>query len=176
MDWLSTVRSHFHARLHNWETTRHGLLQASPRDRFSLPCFMCPPHCAMYRVLAIFVVPGDRMRGTFSYCPIPPTTYQAYTACIRFHFSAYFGPSFTMVYVSSLHVYTSSDHSLVHKRRALAFGIIACGTSLGGIVFPIMARFLLPAVGFPWTARILAFVIAAALTFGFFVSSQTYDE
>jgi hypothetical protein len=52
----------------------------------------------------------------------------------------------------------------------MAFGITATGSSLGGIVFPIMVRFLLPSVGFKWTARTIAFVIAFFLTTGFIVS------
>lgn len=54
-----------------------------------------------------------------------------------------------------------------HVHRALAFGFTACGTSLGGIIFPIMIRFLLPQVGFQWTVRIMALVMAVALAFGF---------
>ncbi|KAG8807403.1 hypothetical protein FRC17_004480 [Serendipita sp. 399] len=58
-----------------------------------------------------------------------------------------------------------------HKRRATAFGITACGTSLGGAVFPIMIRFLLPSVGFKWTVRILAFVMSFALLLGFLTTA-----
>ncbi|KAG9052339.1 hypothetical protein FS842_010032 [Serendipita sp. 407] len=58
-----------------------------------------------------------------------------------------------------------------HARRATAFGITACGTSLGGIVFPIMIRFLLPSVGFKWTVRILAFVMSFALLLGFLTTA-----
>lgn len=54
-----------------------------------------------------------------------------------------------------------------HKRRATAFGITASGTSLGGIVFPILIRFLLPSLGFKWTVRVLAFIVAFALLLGF---------
>ena len=50
-----------------------------------------------------------------------------------------------------------------HKRRALALGIMASGSSLGGVIFPIMVQDLIPLVGFPWTMRICAFVILALL-------------
>ncbi|KFY85159.1 hypothetical protein V500_08656 [Pseudogymnoascus sp. VKM F-4518 (FW-2643)] len=40
------------------------------------------------------------------------------------------------------------------ERRALAFGIVASGSSLGGIVFPILLARLLPTVGFGWSLRI----------------------
>lgn len=45
------------------------------------------------------------------------------------------------------------------KRRAFAFGIIAAGSSIGGIVIPIMSEKLLPRVGFGWTMRIDAFLL-----------------
>ncbi|KAH7078453.1 major facilitator superfamily domain-containing protein [Paraphoma chrysanthemicola] len=45
------------------------------------------------------------------------------------------------------------------KKRGLAYGIMAAGSGLGGIIFPIMATHLIPEVGFGWTMRIIAFVI-----------------
>ncbi|KAK5377550.1 hypothetical protein LTR20_002011 [Exophiala xenobiotica] len=45
------------------------------------------------------------------------------------------------------------------KKRALALGITASGSSLGGVVFPIMVERLIPQVGFGWTMRICAFLI-----------------
>ena len=42
------------------------------------------------------------------------------------------------------------------RRRALAFGVMTCGNVTGGLVFPAMARQLLPAVGFAWTMRAVA--------------------
>ncbi|KAI9840225.1 MAG: hypothetical protein M1838_004174 [Thelocarpon superellum] len=45
------------------------------------------------------------------------------------------------------------------KKRSLAISITACGTATGGLVFPAMARQLLPRIGFPWTVRALGFVI-----------------
>ena len=49
------------------------------------------------------------------------------------------------------------------KRRALAFGVIAAGASLGGVIFPIMVGHLVPQVGFGWTMRICAFFILGLL-------------
>jgi len=49
------------------------------------------------------------------------------------------------------------------KRRALAFGIMAAGSSLGGVIFPIMITHLLPLVGFGWSMRIAAFIILGLL-------------
>ncbi|PGH04356.1 hypothetical protein GX51_03515 [Blastomyces parvus] len=45
------------------------------------------------------------------------------------------------------------------KRRALALGISASGSSVGGVIYPIMVARLVPRVGFAWTMRICAFLI-----------------
>lgn len=45
------------------------------------------------------------------------------------------------------------------KKRALAFGIIAGGSSLGGVVLPIMVQRLNDQVGFGWSMRAVAFLI-----------------
>ncbi|KAJ4408425.1 hypothetical protein N0V82_009690 [Gnomoniopsis sp. IMI 355080] len=50
-----------------------------------------------------------------------------------------------------------------NKKRGAAFGIMFTGSSLGGIVFPIMVTRLISEVGFPWTMRICGFVILALL-------------
>jgi MFS family permease len=49
------------------------------------------------------------------------------------------------------------------KRRSTAMGIVACGSSIGGTVFPIAFRNLVDVVGFPWTMRILGFMLLALL-------------
>jgi len=49
------------------------------------------------------------------------------------------------------------------RRRAFAIGITACGSATGGLVFPSVVRQLLPAVGFAWTMRALAFITLASL-------------
>ncbi|KAF9884405.1 hypothetical protein FE257_001805 [Aspergillus nanangensis] len=43
------------------------------------------------------------------------------------------------------------------KRRALAGGLVVAGSSLGGVVFPLMVGNLLPQIGFAWTMRACAF-------------------
>ncbi|TVY52466.1 Aspyridones efflux protein apdF, partial [Lachnellula cervina] len=45
------------------------------------------------------------------------------------------------------------------KKRSLALAIVASGTATGGIVIPIIAQQLLPRIGFPWTIRVLGFVV-----------------
>ncbi|GME48726.1 Major facilitator superfamily [Neofusicoccum parvum] len=45
-------------------------------------------------------------------------------------------------------------------RRALAISAAATGGATGGVVFPLMARQLLPTVGFGWTVRAMGLVVA----------------
>ena len=55
------------------------------------------------------------------------------------------------------------------KKRSLAIGIAASGSATGGLVFPAIVQQLLPKIGFPWTVRVLGFVMlvlqAVTLTF-----------
>ncbi|KAE8163631.1 major facilitator superfamily domain-containing protein [Aspergillus tamarii] len=44
------------------------------------------------------------------------------------------------------------------QRRALALGVTTCGSSVGGVIFPIMVARLIPIVGFGWTMRICGFL------------------
>ncbi|KAL5118373.1 hypothetical protein ACEQ8H_003722 [Pleosporales sp. CAS-2024a] len=58
---------------------------------------------------------------------------------------------------------TSTIPTWFLKKRGLAYGIMAAGSGLGGVIFPIMASHLIPEVGFPWTIRIIAFLILGML-------------
>ncbi len=49
------------------------------------------------------------------------------------------------------------------RRRALAIGIAASGSSLGGIIYPIAFHRLQPRVGFPWAVRIIGFIALGTL-------------
>ena len=49
------------------------------------------------------------------------------------------------------------------QKRATAFGIMTSGSSLGGVIFPIMVSKLIPEIGFPWTMRAAAFMILGML-------------
>ncbi|KAF8334539.1 MFS general substrate transporter [Amanita rubescens] len=49
------------------------------------------------------------------------------------------------------------------KRRGLAMGIVATGSSLGGTTLPIAVKNLIPQVGFKWTMRILGFILMFSL-------------
>ncbi len=45
------------------------------------------------------------------------------------------------------------------KKRSLAIGIAASGSATGGLIFPAIVQQLLPKIGFPWTVRVLGFVM-----------------
>ncbi|CAF9904023.1 MAG: hypothetical protein ALECFALPRED_004806 [Alectoria fallacina] len=47
------------------------------------------------------------------------------------------------------------------KKRALATGIASMGSSIGGVIYPIVFRQLQPTVGFPWATRVVAFIMLA---------------
>lgn len=44
------------------------------------------------------------------------------------------------------------------KRRGIAIGLVTTGNSLGGLVYPLVVRQLLPVLGMPWTTRVLGFI------------------
>ncbi|RYP66709.1 hypothetical protein DL771_007642 [Monosporascus sp. 5C6A] len=49
------------------------------------------------------------------------------------------------------------------RRRAAALGVMVSGSSLGGVVLPIMMTRLIERLGFPWTMRIMAFLFLGLL-------------
>jgi MFS family permease len=52
------------------------------------------------------------------------------------------------------------------RHRALAYGIMVSGASLGGVILPIMVQRLIEDVGFGWAIRIVAFLLLGLLIFG----------
>ncbi|KAH8802032.1 MFS general substrate transporter [Flagelloscypha sp. PMI_526] len=50
-----------------------------------------------------------------------------------------------------------------YKKRGIAVGIAALGTNTGSTVFPIIARKLIPKIGFQWTIRTLGFLVLCAM-------------
>ena len=49
------------------------------------------------------------------------------------------------------------------KKRAASMGIAVAGSSLGGVIFPIMLDNMLPRLGFGWTIRICGFIMLAII-------------
>ncbi|KAH6657801.1 major facilitator superfamily transporter [Truncatella angustata] len=54
-------------------------------------------------------------------------------------------------------------HGWFNTNRGAAFGILSTGSSLGGVIFPIMVSRLLREVGYAWAMRICAFLILGLL-------------
>jgi len=50
-------------------------------------------------------------------------------------------------------------------RKALVNGIAASGSSLGGVIYPIVFRQLYPRIGFPWATRVLGFISSVTSLF-----------
>lgn len=51
------------------------------------------------------------------------------------------------------------------KQRALAIGVAASGSSLGGVIYPIIFHRLQPRIGFGWATRVIGFIALATLLF-----------
>ncbi|KAJ4341497.1 hypothetical protein N0V95_007226 [Ascochyta clinopodiicola] len=47
------------------------------------------------------------------------------------------------------------------RHRSVAMAIMASGSATGGLVYPTIARQLMPRIGFPWTVRIMGFMMLA---------------
>ncbi|KAK3168045.1 hypothetical protein OEA41_004491 [Lepraria neglecta] len=62
----------------------------------------------------------------------------------------------------------SSTGTWFFKKRAFAFGVMAAGSSLGGVIFPIMIERLIAERGFPWAMRAAAFLILGLLIYANF--------
>ena len=44
------------------------------------------------------------------------------------------------------------------QRRALAMGVVASGSSIGGVCLPIMFSHIVPKIGFAWSVRVAALI------------------
>ncbi|KAI0198611.1 MFS general substrate transporter [Astrocystis sublimbata] len=59
------------------------------------------------------------------------------------------------------------------SKRSFAIGLSASGSVSGGLIYPAMARQLLPSIGFPWTIRAMGFVMLSTMLFVvFFMRSR----
>ena len=62
------------------------------------------------------------------------------------------------------------------KKRAIAGGLAIAGSSLGGVIFPLMVVRLIPKIGFPWTMRVCAFMILGLLLITNITISSNLDH
>lgn len=71
----------------------------------------------------------------------------------------------SLVYVPAISI-VSNDFT---TKRALALGLAATGSAVGGVILPIMFRRLLPSIGFAWVNRALGFLILLLAILSFFL-------
>lgn len=62
-----------------------------------------------------------------------------------------------------------------NRRRGLAMGIVATGSSVGGTIFPIMIGRLIPQIGYGWTMRAVGFMALAMCTIASFCLSTRFE-
>ncbi|KAL3305279.1 major facilitator superfamily transporter [Colletotrichum asianum] len=60
----------------------------------------------------------------------------------------------------------SSIGKLFSRRRGLAMGAALAGSSLGGVIFPLILRRTLPEIGWAWSSRMLGFIILGFMCVG----------
>ncbi|KAK0755178.1 hypothetical protein N5P37_012000 [Trichoderma harzianum] len=58
------------------------------------------------------------------------------------------------------------------KRRGLAIGLGSTSASMGGIIFPISLRHLIPIIGFGWAVRVMGFIVLFMLILPLSISKQ----
>ncbi|VEU20183.1 DEKNAAC100960 [Brettanomyces naardenensis] len=62
------------------------------------------------------------------------------------------------------------------QKRSLFMGVVQSGGSAGGVVFPILLRFLFPKYGFKWSMRIVAFFNLGVDLLGAFLAKDRLKE
>ncbi|KAJ6563642.1 MFS general substrate transporter [Mycena vulgaris] len=101
--------------------------------------FALPAACASVALVVLTILTGQ--------C----TTYWEFLLCQGFAVGiasgVIFGPTLAIV-----------SHWF-KRRRSTAMGITAAGSSVGGLIIPILVQRLIPRIGFPWTTRVLALLL-----------------
>lgn len=62
--------------------------------------------------------------------------------------------------------------SYFSTKIGLAIGLASSGSSLGGVIYPIVFYRLIPEVGFPWAVRVVGFIALATLIVPIFVNKM----
>ncbi|EKM55101.1 uncharacterized protein PHACADRAFT_93789 [Phanerochaete carnosa HHB-10118-sp] len=60
------------------------------------------------------------------------------------------------------------------RKKGLAYGILGMGASFGGVMYPIVARRLIPEVGFPWAMRAIGFIQLVTLIPTFLFMTRSF--
>jgi MFS family permease len=58
------------------------------------------------------------------------------------------------------------------QRRALAMGVVASGSSIGGVCLPIMFSRIVPKIGFSWSIRVAALLFLCSFLVAICISSD----
>ncbi|EKV04977.1 Major facilitator superfamily domain, general substrate transporter [Penicillium digitatum] len=70
----------------------------------------------------------------------------------------------------------SAPQTWFRQKRGIVGGLTVAGSSLGGVIFPLMVQHLLPQVGFGWTMRICAFMILGLLVIANLTISSNFSH
>ncbi|PQE16643.1 major facilitator superfamily transporter protein [Rutstroemia sp. NJR-2017a BBW] len=62
------------------------------------------------------------------------------------------------------------------RRKGLAMGMALCGSSIGGVVMPLMLRKLLPKLGWTWSIRCIGFLLSATMIGGAVCLQQPFPK
>lgn len=60
----------------------------------------------------------------------------------------------------------STIGKLFVRRRGFAMGVAFVGSSIGGVMFPLVLRHIFPSLGWKWSMRIIGFLVLAVMTIG----------
>ena len=61
------------------------------------------------------------------------------------------------------------------RHKALAVGLVTCGSSFGGVIYSLMFQGLQPRLGFPWATRVMGFMAIATLAVALSVLRRRKD-
>lgn len=111
--------------------------------------------CLRSRVYALAAQLRHVRRGVRSYDAEHMSRVLAGHSCARFLCRCWIWLSLCSV------CFDSSD--ILRSRLGLAVGVAAAGSSLGGVIYPIVLYQLLGQVGFGWTVRIITFIALGTL-------------
>ncbi|KAI0247525.1 major facilitator superfamily domain-containing protein [Lactifluus subvellereus] len=79
-----------------------------------------------------------------------------------------FGIGAGMLFVPSVAVVST----YFDEHRSFAVGVAASGSSLGGVIYPIMFHQLQPRIGFGWATRVIGLIVSVTLAFSNLVVRQ----
>ncbi|KAH9217959.1 major facilitator superfamily transporter [Leptodontidium sp. 2 PMI_412] len=102
---------------------------------------------SQYSAGKISWIPSLQLFFMFAMGPIVGSLYDRY------------GPRYLIIAGTFLHPALNVVVGWFDKKRGMAYGILSTGSSIGGVIYPIMISRLIPKVGFGWAMRIAAFLI-----------------